>query len=138
VGHEELQSAGAGNAQRQQFERQHSADLALVRPVDAELSHRLACRVEQRTIDPPASYVQILGGVPEGREALAAWKRGALILESHHLGVDLDPSQSERSSMLGSRSEAAALRAQLETLPHRTVEREPQAMNRDFEVGIGF
>jgi len=134
----ELRSAEADAVRREQFQHDHAPELARIDTIESELGHRIACRVELRTIDPPASYVQVLGPVPTGGQALAAWKRGALILETHHLGCDLDPSFPDRSSALGTRGEAAAMRAHLEMLPHRRAERDGQAVQRDVGLGLGL
>ena len=110
----ELRLAEDGAVEREQFRHEHARQLARIGSVESELDFRVACRVEQRAIAPPASYVQVLGPVPAGGEALVAWKRGALILESRHLGCNIDASLPEQSSALGTRDEAATLRARLE------------------------
>ena len=101
------------------------------RPVDCSSTETLV-------FDPPAGYVRVLGPVPFGGEALAAWKRGALILETHQLGCDPVSSLPDRSSALGTRAEAASMRAYLETLPHRTSEREGVVVERDAGLGLGL
>lgn len=134
----ELRSAEDGAVQREQFPHEHGPERTRLDSVESELGYRIACRVEQRTIDPPAGYVQVLGPVPPCGEALAAWKRGALVLETHHLGCDADPSLLEHSSALGTRAEAASMRAHLETLPHRAAEHEGRVVQRVGGLGLGF
>jgi hypothetical protein len=134
----ELRTAEARSTERERFRHDHAPDLAILGTVKSELDERLAHRVDNRIVDPPASYVQVLGPVPSGGEAFAAWKRGALILEIHHLGCDVDPSVPDRFAALGTPAEAATMRADLETLPHRTVERDGQVMERDAGLGLGF
>jgi hypothetical protein len=134
----ELRSAESATVERERFQHGHAPELAWLGTVESELDHRLARRVEQRTIDPPAGHVRVLGPVPSGGEALAAWKRGALILETHHLGCDVDPSLPEWSSALGTRAEAASMRAHLETLPHRAAEHEGQVVQRAAGLGLGL
>ena len=134
----ELRGTEADALRREQFLIDHASELASIELVEFELDHRIACRVAQRVIDAPEAYVRILGPVAPSGEALAAWRRGATILEAYHLGCDRASWRAENDSTLGTPSELAAMRARLETVPFRSTEREVPSRDgaRSLDLGL--
>lgn len=132
----ELRSAESESARRAWFLSEHAGDAEQLDAIESELGCAMASRVDVRVADPPGRFLHILGPVPHDSEAREAWKRGALILESHDLGAEVDPTRDAGPSVLGGQAEVAEIRAGLETLPFRTAVRDSRAMERDFDIGF--
>lgn len=87
--------------EREQFQTDHAHDAGFLDAVDGELDRHLRSRA-WRTAAAPSDYLlHILVPVPGDPERWAIWLRGAIILDRHFLGLDGDPAQRDRSSLLG-------------------------------------
>ena len=131
----ELWDATAAMTDRDAFLADHEAERRRLDHVDAAIDHQIDSRVEQHFAAPTKDHLRILGPVPAAPTARAAWKRGAHLLEAHHLGIDHDPPEPPRSAVPGSATEAIEMRARLETIGHRERDRSP---GRDLEVDLGL
>jgi len=131
----ELHDAQATTAARDRFQVDHAADEGLLDAVNRELDRQVSYRVARRMADPPAYHLRILGPVPADRSAQTAWRRGATILETHHLGLDTGPALPARSTPLGGLRETAETRAQLEVM---RVPRQPQLRRTGVDQDLGL
>ena len=131
----ELHDAQATTAARDRFQVDHAADEGLLSAVNRELDRQVSYRVARRMADPPAYHLRILGPVPADPDAQTAWRRGATILETHHLGLDTGPALPARSTPLGSLRETAETRARLEVM---RVPRQPHLRPTGVEQDLGL
>ncbi len=133
----ELQSAEQTVKEREWFQAEHAPDSGRLDSVQSELDRHIAHRVEHRLTDPTDYHLAILGPAPADPDHRTIWKRGAAILEAHHLGADTLPADTGESSLFGSRREAAEIRARLEavTTPQRP---EPRGIKRGPSPGLGL
>lgn len=132
----ELRAARQDTAGHDQFQLDHAPDRSLLEALEHELDRHIATRVDQHVAHPPGYFCRILGPVPEHVDDLASWRRGASILEGHQLGADRDPSTAPRSSVLGSATEAAEMRARLEVIRHDSQTLEPPALDREWGLEL--
>ena len=73
--------------------------------------------------------------MPTDPEHQATWLRGAAILDRHYLGLDRDPAQPDRSSLLGGPREMAETMARLEVMAIPG-EREPVQRRVEHDLGL--
>ncbi len=127
---QELLGAERGVRDRTPFQIKHVPDSGRLDAVQSEIDRHIAHRVERHLVDPSDYHLGILGAVPTDSDHQAIWTRGAAILEAHHLGADTD-----RSTLLGSRREAAEMRARLEVvaIPRH---REPPGLGLGPDLGL--
>ena len=97
----ELDDARSGMGEREQFQTDHAHEARFLDAVDDELDRQLRSRAWRTAADPTDYHLHILGPVPSDSGHQAIWLRGATILDRHYLGIDRDPVQRERSSLLG-------------------------------------
>ncbi len=131
----ELHTAEQTVKEWERFEAEHATHSARLGAVQAEIDRHIAQRVDQHLADPTEYHLAILGPVPADPDHQTIWKRGAAILATHHLGADADPTGDRRSSLLGSRREAAEMRARLETVAIPQLP-QPAGLERDSGVGL--
>lgn len=112
----ELDDAQRGMREREQFQANHAHDAGLLDAVEHELDRQLRSRARQIAAAPTDHHLHILGPVPTDPEHQATWLRGAIILDRHYLGLDRNPAQRERSSLLGGPREMAEMMAGLEVM----------------------
>jgi hypothetical protein len=131
----ELHTAEEAVSERERFQAEHAPDTARLDAVQSELDRHIAHRVEQHLVDPSDYHLSVLGAIPADPRHQAIWKRGAAILESHHLGADIDPTHPGRSSLAGGRTSAAEMSARLEVaaIPRH---REPPGLGIDAGIGL--
>ena len=131
----ELDDARSGMSEREQFQTDHSHEAGFLDAVDYELDRQLRSRAWQVAADPTDYHLHVLGPVPTDPEHQATWLRGATILDRHYLGIDRDPAQRDRSSLLGGPRELAEAMARLESL---TIPREREPVSRTLEPDLGL
>lgn len=107
----ELDDARLSTEAHHQFQIEHVADAALLDAVTHEIENYLELTVEDLAQNPSDYYLHILGPVPDSSDDRVTWKRGATILERHHLGLDRP-----QMSALAKSLEHVELIARLETL----------------------
>ena len=133
----ELDDAQRGMSEREQFQTDHAHDAGFLDAVDHELDRQLRSRARQIAADPTDYHLHILGSVPTDPEHQVTWLRGATILDRHFLGLDRDPAQRDRTSLLGGPREMAETMARLEVMSiPRAVE--PVQRTVDLNVGLGL
>jgi Ti-type conjugative transfer relaxase TraA len=130
----ELWTAEGDTERHHQFQLEHAPDRARLAIIESELDRQIRARVDAHVLAPTGYLQRILGPVPEGDGALRAWKRGAHILESHHLGASADPRRPDRASVLGSPTEIAETRARLEVVAVQPPRREPVGVHFGLEL----
>ncbi len=87
----ELADAGASIKVRQTFMTDHAGDHHRLDAVRHELDREIDRRVEALAVEPGDYGRRVLGRVPHDPAMLDIWKRGAPIVEEHHIGLDHDP-----------------------------------------------
>jgi len=102
--------------EREQFQTDHAHDPAVFDAVEHELDRQLRSRARQIAASPTDYHLHILGPVPADPEHQSTWLRGATILDRHYLGLNRDPTQRDRSSLLGGPREKAKMMARLEVM----------------------
>lgn len=107
----ELGDARSSIKARQTFTTEHAGDYHRLDAVRRELDREIDRRVEALAVEPGDYERRVLGRVPHDPGKLDIWKRGARILEEHHIGLDHDPAVPDRLSLLGSPRERAETRA---------------------------
>ncbi len=103
----ELDQAHGEMSAREVFQADHAHDAGFLDAVDHELDRQIPSRVRQIAANPSDYHLHILGPVPTHPDHQAVWLRGAAILERHFLGLDQDPTQRDRSFLLGGPREMA-------------------------------
>jgi Ti-type conjugative transfer relaxase TraA len=131
----ELDEARSGMGEREQFQTDHAHEVGFLDAVDDELDRQLRSRAWRTAAAPSDYHLHILGPVPTDPEHQATWLRGATILERHFLGLDRDPTQRERSSLLGGPREMAETMARLEVM---AIPREREPLQRTIEQDLGL
>lgn len=121
-------------SEREQFQTGDTREAAFLDAVDHKLERRPQSR-GQRIATKPTDYLHTLGPVPTDPEHKAAWLRRATILDRHYLGLDRDPAQRDRSSVLGGPREEAEMMARLEVM---AIPREREPIGRTLEPGLGL
>lgn len=76
-----------------------------------------------------------MGPVPTDPDHQVTWLRGATILERHYLGLDRDPAQRDRSTLLGGPREKAEMMARLEVM---AIPREREPVQRTIGQDLGL
>ena len=131
----ELEDARSGMHEREQFQTDHAHDTGFLEAVDHELDRQLRSRARQIAANPTDYHLHILGPVPTDPEHPATWLRGATILDRHYLGLDRDPAQRDRSSLLGGPREKAEMMARLEVM---AIPRQVEPVQRTIEHDLGL
>lgn len=131
----ELHDAQDTMTARERFQTDHGGDSVFLEAVEHELDCQITDRVNAVMADPSDYHLHVLGPVPTDPEHQAIWKRGAAILEADDLGTGTEPAGSRRSSFLGSRQDAAEMRARLEVM---TIPREHEPMSRSADRDLGL
>jgi hypothetical protein len=131
----ELADAHAGMSEREQFQTDHAHDTGFLDAVDHDLDRQLRSRARQIAANPTDYHLHILGPVPTDPEHRATWLRGATILDRHYLGLDRDPAQRDRSSLLGGPREMAETMARLEVV---AIPRDREPVQRTIEQDLGL
>lgn len=103
--------------------------------MEHELDRQLRSRARQIAANPTDYHLRILGPVPTDPEHQATWLHGATILDRHYLGLDRNPAQRERSSLLGGPREKAEMMARLEAM---AIPREREPVQRTIEQDLGL
>jgi hypothetical protein len=135
----ELADARSSVKERQSFLTEHAGDYHRLDAVRHQLDREIDHRVEAIAAEPGDYERRVLGRVPHDPAKLDIWKRGARILEEHHIGLDQDPAVHDRLSLLGSPRERAETRARLEVV---AITPEPDSvirtLERDSGIGLGW
>ncbi|MBK9179967.1 MAG: relaxase domain-containing protein [Acidimicrobiales bacterium] len=131
----ELDDACSGMSEREQFQTDHAHEAGFLDAVDHELDRQLRSRAWRTAAAPSDYHLHILGPVPTDPEHQATWLRGATILDRHYLGIDRDPAQRDRSSLLGGPREKAEMMARLEVM---AIPREREPVQRTIEQDLGL
>jgi hypothetical protein len=121
------------------FLTEHAGDYHRLDAVRHELDREIDRRVDAVAAEPGDYERRVLGSVPHNPAMLDVWKRGARILEEHHIGLDHDPAVHDRLSLLGGPRERAETRARLQVVAI-TPERHPviRTLERDSGIGLGW
>jgi hypothetical protein len=127
----ELSDAQDTVTARERLQTDHAGDSTLLEAVEHELTRQISDRVNSVMANPSDYHLHVLGPVPTDPEHQGTWKRGAAILEADDLGVDIDAAGPRGSSLLGSRQEAAEMRARLEVIAIPS-ERESRGVDRNL------
>lgn len=130
----ELDDARSGMAARESFQTGHGHLAPILDAIEHELERHLAERAQHAVREPVAYQLQILGPVPTDPDHVATWKRGATILDRHHLGLTPDPDRPDNTPRRHGKDRAEAL-ARIEV---RTIPRQREPVTRTVERGRGL
>ncbi len=117
---------------REVFQADHAHDAGFLDAVDHELDRQITDRVGQIAANPSDYHLHILGPVPTNPDHQAIWLGAAATLERHFLGLDHDPTQPARWSLLSPQGKAEMqARVQVMAIPQ---DHEPPGRGIDHEV----
>ncbi len=119
--------------EHQRFQNDHEADRTRLDTIEATLDRQIALRVQDQMQDPPDRYLNVIGPLPTDPDQQEVWKRGAAILEAHHLGADAADRHAPPS--VADQERKADTLARLEVV---SIQRHREPPGLDHDAGLGL